>query len=94
MNTGQQPRTVIEGMDHHLRVVRLGQRKDVAQGADATHLGRAGLHHIDGAHTEQVLELHQRGGILAGGDRDGALLAQGGQSGIVLRRPQGLFQPP
>jgi hypothetical protein len=48
---------------------------------------------VDGLRLEKVLKVHQRGGILAGGDRDTSLPPDPRQAGIVFGRPDRLFEP-
>jgi hypothetical protein len=83
MDRSEQARTVVAGVWHHRNMINGGDRKHVTQRADASHLGRARLNKIHRLHREQALELHQRGHVLAGRDRDSAGTSQFGQTGEI-----------
>src|SRR5258705_6758135 len=93
MNRRQQARAVVKGVRHHWDVVDGGERKDFAQFADASHLGRARLNKVHCPGGQQALEIHQRVNVLAGRDRNAARLPQLRETVKILWRPERLLQP-
>ncbi len=57
-------------MRHQAHAERLSQRDDLAHLGDPADLGDAGLRDIERAGLEEMPEIVQAGGVLAGGDRD------------------------
>ena len=90
----QQAGAVVEGVRHNRDVAGGGEPEDLGELGDAAHLRGARLDEVHGARAQEPVEVEEGRHVLPRGERDAAASPEPGEALVVLRRPQGLLQPP